>query len=378
MSVEGAVAPGFERVKEAFEESLGSDAVEVAQCCVHVQGEPVVDLWSGRADAIEVVFSATKGATASCANLLVQRGLLELDAPVAQYWPEYAANGKESTLVRWVLSHRAGVLAPSAGLSRDDVADWDTVVSALAAATPAWEPGTAYGYHAQSFGWLVGELVRRVDGRSLGTFFREEVAEPAGADFWIGLPEEQEHRVAAVGMEATPPPGPDTPDMGDFDMSAFIGPHQETAFTLGGALPMDSVEAAADRQYRAAEFGAAGGVANGRGLSSLYRWLLDAFTADTITEILRAETDGPDVVLSSPAMEISQVFGRGFEVAPPAGAPPSARTFGHGGAGGTPAFADPDRRLALGYATTRLVLGPPGSDARAAALVSAVYAALDA
>lgn len=224
--------------------------------------------------------------------------------------------------------------------------------------------------------------MRRVDGRSLGTFFREEVAEPAEAEFWIGLPEEQEHRVAAVGTEATPPPGAADPDMAEvdfstMDLSAFVGPHQETAFTLGGALPMDSVEAAGDRRYRAAELGAAGGVAGGRGLSRLYRWLLDAFTEGTITDILRAETDGPDLVLSSPAMAISQVFGRGFEVSPPAGAPPSARTFGHGGAGGTTAFADPDRRLALGYATTRLVLGPPGSDARAAALVAAVYAALD-
>lgn len=137
MSVEGSVAPGYERVADAFEKSLASDGVETAQCCVYVQGEPVVDLWSGPADAIEVVFSATKGATAACANLLVQRGLLDLDAPVARYWPEYAANGKGATLVRWVLSHQAGVLAPSVGLTVDDLADWDAVVNALAAAPPA-------------------------------------------------------------------------------------------------------------------------------------------------------------------------------------------------------------------------------------------------
>lgn len=160
-------------------------------------------------------------------------------------------------------------------------------------------------------------------------------------------------------------------------MSAFVGPHHVSAFTRNGALPGDSVEAAADRRYRAAQLGAAGGVTDGRGLSRAYRWLLDAFTPQTVADILRPETDGPERVLSSPAMRIEQVFGRGFEVAPPAGAPARARTFGHGGAGGTTTFCDPDRQLAFGYVTTRLVLGPPGSDARASALVDAVYRTLD-
>jgi CubicO group peptidase (beta-lactamase class C family) len=217
--------------------------------------------------------------------------------------------------------------------------------------------------------------VRRVDGRSLGAFFQEEIAAPAGADFWIGLPEEQEPRVAPLVVEQ--PPMPPGMDISHIDISAFIGPHQVSAFTLNGALPDDSVEAAADRRYRAAELGAAGGVSSGRGLSRMYRWLLDAFTSQTVADILRPETDGPDRVLSSPAMPIEQVFGRGFEVAPPAGAHARSRTFGHGGAGGTTAFSDPDRRLAFGYATTRVVLGPPGSDARASAIVSAVYKTLD-
>jgi CubicO group peptidase (beta-lactamase class C family) len=370
-SVDGTVAPGFDRVAEVFAASLAAGS-EAAQCCVHVAGEPVVELWAGPADAIEVVFSATKGATAACANLLVQRGALDLDALVVEYWPEYGAHGKDATLVRWVLAHKAGVLAPAPGPTIADLADWDTMASALAAQVPAWEPGTAYGYHAQSFGWLVGELVRRVDGRPLGRFFRDEIAEPAGAEFWIGLPEEQEPRVVTAAVDEPPP----SVDLSGVDLSAFIGPHQVTAFTLGGVLPDDSVAAAAERGYRAAGLGASGGVANGRGLSRLYRWLLDAFTPETVADVLRPETAGPDLVLSSPAMPLTQVFGRGFEVAAPAGAPPHARTFGHGGAGGTTAFADPDRRLAFGYATTRVVLGPPGSDPRAAALVDAVYRAL--
>jgi CubicO group peptidase (beta-lactamase class C family) len=334
----------------------------------------VVDLWAGAADAVEVVFSATKGGTAACANLLVQRGLLDLDAPVTRYWPEFGSHGKESTLVRWLLSHKSGVLAPQTRLTMDDLASWETVVSALAAAEPVWEPGSAYGYHAQSFGWLVGELVRRVDGRSLGTFFAEEVAAPAGADFWIGLPEDQEHRVAPLESAAAAMPA--GTDMSGLDLSAYVGPHQVTAFTLNGALPEDPLECAADRRYRAGQFGGAGGVAGGRGLSRMYNWLLDGFTAQTIEDILRPETEGPDLVVSSPALVIEQVFGRGFEITPPAGAAAGARTFGHGGAGGTTAFADPDRRLAFGYATTRVVWGPPGLDARATALVESAYAAL--
>ena len=340
--IDGSVTTGFERVAEAFEENLASRE-DAAQCCVHVDGQQVVDLWGGcEEDAIQIVFSATKGATAACANLLVQRGLLDLDAPVIAYWPEYGANGKEKTLVRWILTHKAGVLGPAAGFPMEDVGDWDKIVADLAAQSPAWEPGTAYGYHGQTFGWLVGELVRRVDGRSLGTFFAEEIAGPARADFWIGLPESEEHRVVPVFMQEEP--------------------------------PLDIVLMGRDRRYRAAEQGAAGGVSNGRGLSRMYAWLLDAFTPETIADILRAETSGPDRVLSSPEWEIEQRIGRGF-MAPPDLAPNGVPTFGHGGAGGSAAFADPERRVAFGYAMTRLVFDP--SDARAKSLIEAVYSCLD-
>ncbi|WP_433262580.1 serine hydrolase domain-containing protein [Actinosynnema sp. CS-041913] len=367
LTVEGTVAPGFEQVAKAF----GAGGDEPAQCCVHLDGEPVVDLWRGEPeDAIQVVFSATKGATAACANLLVQRGRLDLDAPVTRYWPEFGRRGKEATLVRWALTHRAGVLAPDPGLTFDDVTDWTTVTESLAAAAPVWPPGTAYGYHAQTYGWLVGELVRRVDGRGLGRFFAEEIAAPARADFWIGLPESEEHRLA----EIVPQPAEEAPDDAeDVDVSEFIGPHLMTAFTLNGALPEDPVEAAADRRYRAAEIGASGGVANARGLARTYAWLLDEFTPATIADILRPETSGPDQVLSSRATEVEQRFGRGFLIRTLAGGTP---TFGHEGAGGTTAFADPARRLAFGYTTTHLVQGPPGIDPRVEPLITAVYDSL--
>lgn len=209
-----------------------------------------------------------------------------------------------------------GVLAPEPGLTMDDLDDWEVMVAALAAQTPVWEPGAAYGYHAHTFGWLVGELVRRVDGRGLGRFFAEEIAGPAGTDFWIGLPESEEDRLAPiVTPEQATPEGIDP----SFDLSAFIGPYLMTASSLNGILPQLG-DAALDRRYRAAELGGAGGVASGRGLSCLYAWLLEAFTPATIADILVAETEGPDLVLSAPAMPAEQKIGRGFMVSPRGGA----------------------------------------------------------
>ena len=369
LEIHGSVSPGFERVAEDFEENFTKHGDVAAQCCVHVDTEYVVDLWAGYdEDAIQVVFSAVKGATAACANLLVQRGLLDLDAPVTDYWPEYGVNGKDKTLVRWVLTHKAGVLAPEAGLTMDDLGDWDRMVGSLAAQAPVWEPGTAYGYHAHTFGWLVGELVRRVDGRGLSRFFAEEVAGPAGADMWIGLPESEEHRVAPITTEQMAMP-PDV-DPATVDMTAFFGPHLMVASSLNGILP-DLEVAALDRRYRAAELGGAGGVASARGLCNLYAWLLDEFSQETVDDILRVETEGPDQVLSSPAMTVEQKIGRGFMV-PPDLSPPGVPVFGHGGAGGSVGFADPKRRIAFGYAMTLMRLDA-ANDARASSLIQAVY-----
>ena len=368
MEIGGDVTSGLERVADVFAENFTARGDVAAQCCVLLDGEAIVDLWGGyEASSIQVVFSATKGATSACANLLVQRGLLDLDAPVTRYWPEYGVNGKEATLVRWVLAHKAGVLAPDGGFSMDDLQDWDALAANLAAQRPAWEPGGAYGYHAASFGWLVGELVRRVDGRGLGRFFAEEIAGPAKADFWIGLPEAEEPRVAQLEVQE-----PDHDEVRSSGPEVAIGPFLISASTLNGLLP-GLVEAANDRRYRAAELGAVGGVGSARGLARVYAWILDEFTEETIADILRPETSGPDLVLSSPAETVEQKIGRGFMV-PPDLSPAEATTFGHGGAGGFAAFADPGNKLAFAYTTTRLVLGP--GDRRAQSLIEAVYDAL--
>jgi CubicO group peptidase (beta-lactamase class C family) len=214
--VHGFVAAGFEPVRDAFARNFTEHGEVGAACCVYLRGEPVVDLHGGLADAasgrawqpdtLQLVFSATKGVTATCVLMLAERGAIDLDAPVARYWPEFAANGKSAIPVRWLLSHRAGLAAIEGDFTLDEALSWDPVAAALAAQAPLWEPGTKHGYHLRSYGWLLGELVRRVDGRTVGRFLADEIAGPLGLDLWIGLPEEQEARVSTIVPPAPPAP----------------------------------------------------------------------------------------------------------------------------------------------------------------------------
>src|SRR5688572_14315514 len=204
----GSVEPGFEGVADAFRANFEQHGEVGAATSVYVAGRKVVDLWGGVADraagtpytedSLQLVFSTTKGATAACANLLAQRGDLDVDAPVAHYWPEFKAAGKGDIPVRWLLCHKAGLPYVDAELTLEEALAWDPMIRALEEQAPVWEPGTAHGYHATTYGWLVGEVVRRISGKSLGTFFHDEIAEPLGLEFWIGLPDEQQARVAPL------------------------------------------------------------------------------------------------------------------------------------------------------------------------------------
>src|SRR6478752_8931222 len=209
MSIEvgGSVEPGFEGVRDAFANNFVEHGEVGASYAFYVEGAKVVDIWGGtRTDTggaydeqtLQIVFSSTKGATAACAHLLAHRGLLDVDAPVVTYWPEFGQAGKEHIPVRWLLSHQAGLPTIDAVLSREEALAWEPVIHALEVQKPYWEPGTAHGYHALTYGYLVGEVVRRIDGRSIGQFFHEEIAEPYDLEFWIGLPEEYEPRVAPM------------------------------------------------------------------------------------------------------------------------------------------------------------------------------------
>lgn len=221
-TINGVVAAGFEPVREAFAANFARHGDIGAAVCVYQDGRPVVDLWGGTADAdtgrpwtrdtLQLVYSATKGATASAAHLLAQRGALDLDAPVATYWPEFAANGKADIPVRWLLSHQAGVVALDQPVPLAEALAWQPMVAALAAQRPQWTPGTAHGYHGRTWGWLVGEVIRRVSGRTPGRFFADEIAAPLGLDFFIGLPTSERDRVSRmvyqqpeVDLTAVPP-----------------------------------------------------------------------------------------------------------------------------------------------------------------------------
>ena len=271
---QGTCRPGFERVAEAFEKNLTEKGEIGASVCLTVGGETVVDLWGGVADAktkaawtrdtVSIVFSCTKGATALCAHVLASRGALDLDAPVAELWPEFAQHGKEHVTTRMMLDHSSAVPAVRAKVKDDGPYDWAYMTERLAAEVPFWEPGTRNGYHGFTFGWTVGEMVRRASGKSLGTFFREEIAGPLGLDFWIGLPEEIEPRVAPIVAHVYKAADAVTPFMRDLatnkESVAALFYFNNGAWRSGGANT---------RAGHAAEIGAANGHSNARALARI-------------------------------------------------------------------------------------------------------------
>jgi CubicO group peptidase (beta-lactamase class C family) len=386
MEVHGEVAAGFERVVDAFAQNFEELGEVGAAYTLYVGGRAVVDIWGGvrdersgapyDAETLQVVFSSTKGAAAACVHLLAQRGEIELDAPVARYWPEFGGSGKEAIPVRWLLSHQAGLATLDARLTRDEALSADAVVRALEAQAPLWEPGRQHGYHAFTFGYLLDELVRRVDGRDLATFFRDEFAGPLGLEFWIGLPEKLEPRVAPViPMEAASLEG--------FDLTELLGPDSllMSAMSLNGAFG-DIAELANSRDFRAARLPAANGITNSRSLARFYAGLIggveggpdSALLAREQIDIARAQqTSGADLVLSMPGMAVESTIGVGFYCSSAFAPMGGAGAFGHHGAGGSLGFADPEHGLAGGYVMNKMGLG--NIDPRPAALVRASYEA---
>jgi CubicO group peptidase (beta-lactamase class C family) len=382
-TVHGSWTPGFERVCEAFAKNLSESEVGAA-CCVYWNGEPVVDLWGGLADrdcarpwqrdTAALVFSSTKGVTAALIHLLAQRGQLALDAPVARYWPEFAANGKQAITLRQVLTHRAGLAAIDAALTLSDVFAWHPVCAAIAAQKPNWEPGTAHGYHARTFGWILGEVARRVTGRTLGQLLAVEAAEPLGLELWIGLPEEFEPRVATNYT----PPEPADPEQRALGAKS-MGPDTLLGRVLAdpaGALPYGPIWNT--RALHAAELPSSNGIASARGLARFYAALIGEvggvrlLTPETVAAASASQVLGPDRVILLPTH-----FASGFAL-PPMLCPEAPDTaFGHPGAGGSLGFADPASGLAFGYVMNQMQLGIAG-DPRAARLVSAAYASVAA
>ncbi|MFG2985286.1 serine hydrolase domain-containing protein [Streptomyces sp. NPDC048258] len=385
MDIQGVVTEGFEPVRDAFVrnfEVLGDRGAAVA---VYRDGRKVVDLWGGTKDAngtepwtedtAQIVRSATKGVAAAVPLLLHQRGLLDLDAPVASYWPEFKAGGKDRTLVRDLLAHRAGVPALDRGLTVAEAADGVSGPRAVAAQQAFWEPGTEHGYHAQTFSWLVSELVLRATGRTVGGILAEEMAEPLGLDFWIGLPEAQAHRVGRVAPVDPPESAGLLRTRPRRNVSeAYADPD---SLTRRAFAAIDPVPDENDPAYQAAELPGSAGIGTARALARFYGATIGVvedgariFTPATTALAAREFSAGPDRVLV-----VNTRFGPGYMLHGPASPLLSPASFGHPGRGGSLAFADPDSGIGFGYVTNAHAKSVT-ADPRAQALVRALRSAL--
>lgn len=377
--IHGTCDPRFEKMREILSANIDSGEDVGASVAVVHNGEMVVDIWGGwvdekhsapwSSDTIVNVWSSTKTQMALCALMLADRGELDLDAPVATYWPEFAANGKGGVLVRHLLSHTSGVSGWDQPIEVSDLYDWTKSTAKLAAQAPWWEPGTSSGYHALNQGHLVGEVIRRITGLKLGEFFRREVAEPLGLDFHIGLRESEFGRVSNV---IPPPPLP-------VDMSQ-LDPNSVVVKTFSGPAP--GAEAAWTREWRQADIGAANGHGNARSLA----WAQSAISnggvvrghrllgQKTIDQIFRVQSDGMDQVLMAPVK-----FGIGYGLPNPTVAhlPMDRRACFWGGWGGSAIVNDLDLGLTVTYVMNRMAEGLLG-DNRGTSLVSAAFAACGA
>ncbi|MGW5851384.1 serine hydrolase domain-containing protein [Streptomyces sp. NPDC055254] len=385
MDVQGEVAEGFEAVRDAFVRNFEVLGDRGAAVTVYRDGRKVVDLWGGTkdadgtrpwaADTAQIVRSATKGVAAAVPLLLHQRGLLDLEAPVASYWPEFKAGGKEKTLVRDLLAHRAGVPALDRGLTAEQAADGVSGPRAVAGQRAFWEPGTEHGYHAQTFSWLLSELVLRVSGRSLGAILAEDLAEPLGLDFWIGLPDQEAHRVGRVAPVEPPQSAGLLRTRPRRNVSeAYADPDSLTrrAFAAIDPLPDEN-----DPAYRAAELPASAGIGTARALARFYAAAIGVvedggriFTPATTALAARELSAGPDRVLV-----VNTRFGAGYMLHGPASPLLSPASFGHPGRGGSLAFADPEAGVGFGYVTNALATSVT-ADPRAQSLVRALRPAL--
>ncbi len=382
--LEGSCDPKFHRVKDAFVENFEKRSEVGAAVAITIDGKPVVDIWAGHAnkaktrpwtrDTLVNVYSTTKGATAICAHRLAGEGKLDIDAPVARYWPEFAQAGKEKIPVRYLLGHRAGLPAIKKPLPPQALFSWSQMCDALAAQQSWWEPGTAHGYHALTFGWLVGEVIRRISGKTPGIYLRDELAGPLGLDLHIGL--DAKHDARTADMIASSPPAPGEPNL---FADIAKNPESVTAKAFTNPPSVSKPGLVNTREWRAAEIPAGNGHFTARGLAKLYGAIarggqLDGVKVMAPNEIARCyeeQSKGSDAVLI-----LSTRFSLGFMMSQPgASLGPSPKAFGHPGAGGSLGMADPEAKIGFGYTMNKMQTSIL-IDPRATALIDALYASL--
>jgi CubicO group peptidase (beta-lactamase class C family) len=370
---EGFAQARFAGARTEFDGNLERGEDVGATFCATLQGETVVDLWGGRADqgdtrrwerdTIVNVYSTTKTLTALTALLLADRGELDFSAPVARYWPEFAANGKTEVKVSHLMSHAAGLSGWKEPVRPEDLYDWEKATSLLAAQAPYWEPGTACGYHAMTQGFLIGEVVRRITGRTVGSVFRTEIAEPLGADFWIGLPASEDRRVA----ELIPPE------------SEGITNGEETWLQANMSKnPGLRVAITRSRAWRGAELPAANGHGHARAVAECLAILANGgwaggrrFMSEAgCRKALELQIEGTDLILGRPAR-----YGMGFGLPGPMAPLPNANSIFWGGYGGSLAVVDMDARATMAYVMNKMA-GTTTGDLRAFGLAMQIWGAL--
>jgi CubicO group peptidase (beta-lactamase class C family) len=384
--VDGACAPGFEAVRDAFLTNFSDQGEVGAAVAVWVDGDLVVNLWGGYADArrrrhwredtLASVFSGTKGLTSTCIHLLADRGEIDLYVPVAAYWPEFAQNGKQDITVASVLGHRSGVIGPRTRLHWNDTTDWDRVCAELAAAEPWWEPNTAQGYHMVSFGFILGEVVRRVTGRTIGQYLRTEIAEPMGIDVHIGLPVAEHHRCAEMVnkphirdvLASSQAPG----------YPASLDEHPMAGLSIAmGFVPDDELGSNELTRWRSAEFPSTNGHVSALGLATFYNGLAqEKLLSRDHMESVRVSQGGfdPDVVLGPRVADHG--WGLGYMLNQRGVAGPNLRSFGHGGSGGSYGFVDLENRIGYAYVMNYFDATKCNADPRSTALSDEVYRAI--
>jgi len=380
--VSGYCDEKFTEAKEVFSKSITSGFELGAAITMEIEGETVLDLWGGvdnpskgtqwQEDTIVNVFSSTKGIAAICLLQLVEQGKLDLDSPVARYWPEFAQGGKETIPVRYLFCHKSGLCGIRQPLDQGAFCDWELICNALAEQEPFWEPGTAHGYHAVTYGYLVGEVLRRIDGRTIGQYFKEEIAEPLDLDFWIGLPDTEFSRVTNLNPSKPSPMQFLFPLIGKLPKFLIPGPMKflldfgDTSTAAGAAFSNPPMEMdpekgmeANTKKWRNAEIPAANGHGTARAIAKIYGVLANEGSRDgvhvlkpeTIELARQTESDGTDLVLG----RMHTKFGLGFMLGTEhVSMGPGEGAFGHGGAGGSLGFADPDNKISLGFVMNQM------------------------
>jgi CubicO group peptidase (beta-lactamase class C family) len=391
MQVQGHVEPGFEPVREVFEKQFTEGLNVGGSVAVNLRGKPVVNLWGGttapdggepwREETMTIVYSTTKGLTATCLHVLADRGRVHYDDLVSKYWPEFARNGKDKITVRHLLTHQAGIPQMPEGLRTGDLLDWHTMVRALEELSPVWEPGTDTGYHALDFGWLVGEIVRRIDGRSLGTFLHEEICKPLGIKkLFVGAPESEEPSIAPLHSPAR------TPEQ-EAMAKAWMEGNTLITRAMGIAIDPDDTGASLHdvlntRLGHAAELPAVSGVACARDLARFYACLANYGELDgvrilseaTVRRMSEEQSHRPDRVIIGIPIRWSLGYMNGGDPMWPQG--PRKTSFGHPGAGGSVGFADPEIGMSFGYVPNMMAIAELTGIGRASALADAARACI--